>query len=84
MQDDVLFDVNQDPLTVQDGYVTVDASIGLTGPDERWTLTAFVENLFDENYVAAIARDPLSPVSTIQFRPKDADRYFGASLRFRF
>jgi iron complex outermembrane receptor protein len=84
MQDDVLFDVNQDPLTRQDGYVVVDASIGIKDRDDRWTLTVFVENLFDVNYVSGIARDPLSAVSTIQFRPKDADRYFGASLRFAF
>jgi iron complex outermembrane recepter protein len=84
MQDDVRFDINQDPLARQDGYVTVDASIGIADDDGRYTLSLFVENLFDENFVQAVARDPLSPVSTIHFRPKDADRYFGATLRVNF
>jgi outer membrane receptor protein involved in Fe transport len=79
-----LFDVNQDPLTRQRGYENVDMSIGLSDRDNRWTLTFFVENLLDTNFVQAIARDPLSPVSTIHFRPKDADRFFGASLRVNY
>lgn len=84
VQDKVIFAADQDPLTRQSGYAIVDASVGLMSDDERWTLTFFVENLLDQNYVSAIARDPLSPVSTIHWRPKDAERYFGASLRLNF
>lgn len=88
-QSDVQFAVEQDPLQTQEGYALVDASIGLSAPDSRYTLTVFVKNLFNQNFYtttssSALIGSNLSVVDVFAFRPKNADRYFGASLGFRF
>nr|WP_214648312.1 TonB-dependent receptor [Novosphingobium aerophilum] len=88
-QSDVQFAIEQDPLQTQDGYALVDASIGLSAPDSRYTLTVFVKNLFNQNFYtttssAALINTNLSVVDVYAFRPKNADRYFGASFGFRF
>lgn len=88
-QSDVQFVIEQDPLQTQDGYALVDASIGVTAPDSRYTLTLFVKNLFNQNFYtttssSALIATNLNVVDVYAFRPKNADRYFGASLGFRF
>jgi iron complex outermembrane receptor protein len=88
-QSDVQFAIEQDPLQTQDGYALVDASIGISAPDSRYTLTVFVKNLFNQNFyttttTSALIGNNLSVVDVYAFRPKNADRYFGASLGFRF
>ncbi|MEY3905381.1 MAG: hypothetical protein RIR59_204, partial [Pseudomonadota bacterium] len=35
---------------VQDGYALVNARIGLHGPDKRWAIEAWAQNLFNVNY----------------------------------
>lgn len=84
-QDDVLFSLDQDPLTRQDGYVTVDASVGIRFA-RRYQLTFFVKNLFDERYATSIFRDAFfataaSPNNIDQYLPKEANRYIGGSFR---
>ncbi|MGB7405578.1 MAG: TonB-dependent receptor, partial [Pacificimonas sp.] len=85
-QSDTQFSLNQNPNTIQDGYAIVDASLGVASADDRWTVTGFVKNLFDKNYVNFLFQDPLytGTVNIDQYAPKDADRYFGGSVRFRF
>ena len=88
LQSDVLFSLDQDPTTRQDGYVTVDTSVGLRQLDGRYQLTLFVKNLFDQSYTTSIFRDAFfggaaSPDNLSQYIPKDANRYVGASLRVR-
>jgi len=89
MQSDVLFSLEQDPLTRQDGYVTVDASVGLKEVGNRFHVTLFVRNLFDEEYATSIFRDAFfgnaaSPNNLDHYLPKEANRYFGASVRVSF
>lgn len=85
-QSDTQFSITQNPNTIQDGYAIVDASLGLSSSDRRWIVTAFVRNLFDQNYVNFLFQDPLftAEVNIDQYAPKDADRFFGASVRFRY
>lgn len=85
-QSDTQFSINQNPNTIQDGYAIVDASIGLTADDGRYTVTLFVRNLFDTNYTNFIFQDPVltGQVNLNQYAPRDADRYFGGSVRVRF
>jgi iron complex outermembrane receptor protein len=64
MQDDVIFAADQDPLTRQDGYAVVDASIGLASDDNRWTLTLFVENSSTR-----ITSAPWRATRSARFRP---------------
>jgi iron complex outermembrane receptor protein len=89
MQSDAIFALDQDPATIQDGFVTVDASIGVKGADNRYQLTLFVRNIFDEEFANSIFRDAFfagaaSPNNISQYLPKEANRYVGASLRVSF
>jgi iron complex outermembrane receptor protein len=89
LQSDVLFSLDQDPATRQDGYATVDASVGLKQADGRYQLTLFVKNLFDQSYATSIFRDSFfagaaSPANVDHYLSKEANRYFGGSLRVRF
>ncbi|QLC24749.1 TonB-dependent receptor [Parasphingopyxis algicola] len=85
-QSDTQFSITQNPNTIQDGYAIVDASVGLTADDGRYTVTLFVRNLFDTNYTNFIFQDPVltGEVNLNQYAPRDADRYFGGSVRVRF
>ncbi len=53
---DVFTNVNQDPLSVQEGYALVNASVGLTSPDGKYRLSVFGKNLTDEDYAYNIQR----------------------------
>ncbi|WP_299329487.1 TonB-dependent receptor [Parasphingopyxis sp.] len=85
-QSDTQFSITQNPNTIQDGYAIVDASVGLTADDGRYTVTLFVRNLFDTNYTNFIFQDPVltGQINLNQYAPRDADRYFGGSVRVRF
>ncbi|WP_314372536.1 TonB-dependent receptor [Sphingomonas paucimobilis] len=78
-----------DPLAVQPAYVIVDANVGFRTSDERYSLTFFVRNLFDENYLTSIAHTSLlsttaQPFDLVGTYNKDSRRYAGATLGVRF
>lgn len=85
-QSDTQFSISQNPDTIQDGFGIVDLSVGFGDADGRYLLTGFVRNVFDTNYTSFLFSDPLqtAQVNIDQYAPKDADRYFGGSFRFRF
>jgi iron complex outermembrane receptor protein len=88
-QSDVLFSLEQDPISRQKAYTTVDASAGVRTGDGRYQLTVFVRNLFDQSYATSIFRDAFfgnaaSPNNIDHYRPKEAERYVGAALRVNF
>ncbi|HWU01600.1 MAG TPA: TonB-dependent receptor, partial [Novosphingobium sp.] len=83
------FTLEQDPLAVQPAYTLVDASIGLTAPGNRYNLTVFVKNLFDQNYLTSIGHNSLlsstaNPYDLVGTYNKDASRYFGVTLGYHF
>lgn len=41
------------PQNIQDGYVTAQARLAISGPDDRWTLAVFGNNLTNANYCQA-------------------------------
>lgn len=61
-----------------DSYGLWNASVGYSDAEDNWRLTFIVRNITDESYV-------LLNTSAGQrlHIPRDADRYIGASLRFR-
>lgn len=88
-QSDQIFAIEQDHLLKQDAYETVDLSVGLRQIDNRYSVTAFVKNVFDQNYYNSLIGLALFPtnltlVDLYANRPKGADRYFGASIGFQF
>lgn len=84
------FYIEQDPLTVHDRYTIVDASIGWHDQAERYRLTLFAKNLFDEHYVTWMGRASILSTATVTpdnlaaIRPKEANRYFGATFGVSF
>ncbi len=87
-QDDVIFDLKQDPGTKQDSYGLLNASVGIAERErERYRVTLFVNNLLDEDYTATIVDLSdlyLGDTAYIQLLPRDAERYFGMRLRYAF
>ena len=87
-QDDVHFSLLADPGTEQDAYAIVNLSFGIVSKgDLRYKVTAFVNNLFDEEYVQGIGNFGglwgNAPVY-IQQVPREAQRYAGVRLSFDF
>jgi iron complex outermembrane receptor protein len=61
-----------------EGYGLLNASIGVSDADDRYRLTFHVRNILDESYVQ------LNTSNGQRLHiPRDADRYFGVSLRAR-
>ncbi len=87
-QDDVNFSLLGDPGAEQDAYGIANLSIGLVESEsERFSVTLFVNNLFDEDYVASIGNfgGLWGGMPTyIQTFPRDAERYAGIQLGVNF
>lgn len=86
-QDDVIFNINQDPSATQGSYGLTNLRIGLNDKDDRYRLTFFVNNLFDETYAGN--RFNLSglyqPYQAIgQILPRNAQRYAGVQASYNF
>jgi len=66
----------------QDGYALVNARLGYEGPFGAWRIEAFVENLFDKNYImdAGNTGDSLGLPTFIAGAP----RFYGIAASFRF
>ncbi len=61
------------------GYGIWNASLGFSDPEDRYRLTFHARNIADESYSLL----NVSNGQRLQI-PRDADRYFGVSLRFAF
>lgn len=85
-QDDVLYELSQDPYTEQDAYTIVDIRAVLAGKNHGYRVTAFLKNLMDTNYASLIyANSPaLLPNGYIQLVPKYANRTAGIEVRYDF
>lgn len=85
-QDDVLYGIAQDRYNVQDAYTIVDANLAFVGREHKYRVTAFVKNLFDEDYASIIFAhtDVFIPNAYVQMVPKYAQRTLGVELRYEF
>ena len=85
-QDDVLYGLSQDEYTVQDAYTVVDVRGALAGKKQRYQFTAFVKNLFDEDYASLIFGQGAEfiPHGYIHLVPKYAQRTAGVELSYDF
>jgi iron complex outermembrane recepter protein len=80
-------DLQADPVQRQaltiDGYTTLDLNLGIVDDDDRYRATLIVKNVFDESYASLIT--PGGPAGSFRYLiPREADRYFGLSLRINF
>jgi iron complex outermembrane receptor protein len=89
-QSKINFVIEQDPLTVQDSYTTMDASVGFRDPSDHYRLSFFVKNLTDEHYLSSIGRAAtlttatVTPNNLVGTIPKEANRYFGVTFAASF
>ncbi|PAX09278.1 TonB-dependent receptor [Sphingomonas lenta] len=52
------------PQKEQDGFTLVNARIGIRGPDSRWSIEAWAQNLFDVDYTQVAFNSPFQAVGT--------------------
>ncbi|HLA73961.1 MAG TPA: TonB-dependent receptor, partial [Steroidobacteraceae bacterium] len=79
-QSDVIFNLLQDPDSVQDAFGVANLSGGIK--TEQWKLTAFVNNVFDESYALTKGRDAHINIpaggNAVNWKPaRDFARYYG-------
>jgi len=82
-QSEIYFDLFNNPLNTQGTYGLLNASLSIGTLDERWSLTAFVRNAFDERYVSqslTSASDTV-PARVGQLGPPSQ---YGVTLNHRF
>ena len=84
------FTIEQDPLTVQNAYTIVNTSIGIHDLGGRYELSLFADNVFNRHYLTYMQRGisltsaAYFPNSLLGIVPKDANRYFGATISVSF
>ena len=87
-QDATHFALLNNPLTEQDAYGIMNLSVGLVErEDERYQLTAFVNNVFDKSYAVNIddaSGGLFRAPATTHILPRGAERYAGVRLRLNF
>lgn len=87
-QDEVNFNLLQAPLTVQDSYGIANLSFGISEKsNENYRITAFVNNLTDENYrssVADLRQLYGGATSFAQVHGRNSERHFGVRVRVGF
>ena len=87
-QDELNFSISNNPLTVQDSYGVAHLSLGIMEKENnRYSVSVFVNNVFDEEYAAGIA--DLStlyagPTTLLHHIPRSAQRYAGLRVRLGF
>ena len=69
---------------VQDSFTVVNARIGLRGPDDRWAVELWAQNLFDKDYMQVAFDAPIQGSGTQRgvdagFYPRST-QLFGAFL----
>ena len=68
----------------QDGYVTVNGRIGITGPDRRWGVELWGQNLFDKGYTQVAFNTPfVAPQQTYSAFLAEP-RTYGVTVRAGF
>ncbi|MDE0929297.1 MAG: TonB-dependent receptor [Halioglobus sp.] len=86
-QDDVIFNINQDPSLTQGSYGLTNLRFGLNDKKGRYRITFFANNLFDEAYAGNKINltQLFAPGLTIgQVLPRSAQRYAGVQARYSF
>jgi iron complex outermembrane receptor protein len=86
-QSDVIFNLLQDPDSVQDAYGIANFAMGLRKDD--WKITAFVNNAFDQKFALTRGRDSHFNLpdggNAINWKPaRDSARYLGLKASFTF
>jgi iron complex outermembrane receptor protein len=82
-QSESFSDLNEPAALRIPGYTTVDLTLALSGPDDRFRVALVGRNLTDESYTVLKTAGGPGGAPRLQI-PRDADRYFGIQARFNF
>ena len=82
-QDDIHFNLDHDPLTVQKAYGLLDLTVGMRWGD-RFDIAVFGKNLTDEQFM--LSREAaVGALGRVFVRPaRDGNRYYGAKFAVNF
>lgn len=87
-QDDVVFNLNQDPEMQYDSFDVLDLSVGIVERERAaYRVTLFVNNVLDENYLVSKANlgQLYGGKQAIgQILARDSQRYAGVRVKFQF
>jgi iron complex outermembrane receptor protein len=88
-QDEFNSSLLQNPLTEHDSYGVGDFNFGINDKDDRYRITAFVNNFTDESFSLTVLdyRDVYGGGTTrslLGSNPRAAQRYYGMRVRFNF
>ena len=87
-QDELNFSLSNNPATVHDSYGVANFTIGIQErQNNRYTVSLFVNNAFDEEYASGIA--DVSPIyndakTLMHHLPRGSERYAGVRVRLGF
>jgi len=81
-KDDELFSMDQDKEKSQDGYGILDLSLSLHATDDSYSVTLFVDNALDEQYVDAIIHNNIWPGAYDHYYSIKSERRIGLDLRY--
>ncbi len=86
-QSEIVFNLLQDPDSVQGDYGVANLGGGLRA--DHWKLTLFVNNVFDKSYALTMGRDAHINIppggNAIGWKPaRDSERYFGVRASVNF
>lgn len=73
--------LNYLPETRQGSYMMSDASLTLEGPDRRWSLTGYINNIEDKTLLSNAGLKPVIDVVYVALRPP---RTYGARMSYKF
>ena len=84
-QSQVKYNINQDPKAFQKGYTLVDLSAGFKTKDDRYLVTIFAKNVFDQFHTSAVdAMFVNDPGGYYHIVPRPAFQYVGVELAANF
>ena len=87
-QSKVNYALTLDPYTVQSGYGIANISFGIRDQDDKYEITAFVDNIGDQHYYTTIGDNSTNFGSgTLALQglvPRDFSRYAGIKLNAKF
>jgi iron complex outermembrane receptor protein len=79
-QDELYFDIQNSPVSLEDGYTIGNLRVSYAGQDDRWELAAFVNNITDEEYLSYT----FDFTNTFGFNQQSygAPRWYGVSFQY--
>ena len=86
-QDEIQFGLTQAPATREDSYDIANLRLGLIDKNDRWEVTAFVNNVFDESYRSELIDFGVlfgNTEALVHITPRNAERYAGLTAKLSF